>query len=271
MPRIVPSQVVGFIDKVFPFAVEPVKRVEFDQGHASQLATLIHLVEQIPNEVIVLDPTEYTMYITSLVAIKTSLSMWQGTERRHVLDRTPGLGKMNPVTVVRSSLTKCPDEAIIASTAELPFIRDEDLKEELRKDISAANQALSNAEWKAATILAGATLEALLLWVLQERQKQNSQDIASSVSRLVSRKTLKKEPGAKIEEWTLHPLIETAYDLGEIKEETLEQSRLAKGFRNLIHPGRSARLGQKCNRATALSAVAALEHVVIDLTDKYTP
>ena len=35
-----------------------------------------------------------------------------------------------------------------------------------------------------------------------------------------------------------------------------------QSFRNLIHPGRAARLAQTCDRATALSAIGALEHVV---------
>lgn len=42
--------------------------------------------------------------------------------------------------------------------------------------------------------------------------------------------------------------------------------RLAKDFRNLIHPGAAQRLAQNCDRATALSAVAAVEHVVRDIT-----
>jgi hypothetical protein len=44
------------------------------------------------------------------------------------------------------------------------------------------------------------------------------------------------------------------------------QCRLAKDYHNLIHPGRAQRLAQVCNRGTALSAVAAVEHVVNGLT-----
>jgi hypothetical protein len=38
-----------------------------------------------------------------------------------------------------------------------------------------------------------------------------------------------------------------------------EQKTRAREFRNLIHPGRSARLGKVCDRGTALSASAAVE------------
>jgi hypothetical protein len=51
-----------------------------------------------------------------------------------------------------------------------------------------------------------------------------------------------------------------------IKSETFTLALPAKGFRNLVHPGRSIRLGEKCNRGTAYTALAALEHVVNDLS-----
>jgi hypothetical protein len=57
-----------------------------------------------------------------------------------------------------------------------------------------------------------------------------------------------------------------AIELKLITKETEQQCRLAKDFRNLVHPGRAKRLGQACNRATALSAVAAVEHVTVDLS-----
>jgi hypothetical protein len=60
--------------------------------------------------------------------------------------------------------------------------------------------------------------------------------------------------------------VEVAGELRIIKTDTVQQARLAKNFRNLIHPGRVIRLGQKCDRGTALSALAAVELVRRDLT-----
>ena len=65
--------------------------------------------------------------------------------------------------------------------------------------------------------------------------------------------------------------IEVAAELNLIGTETAMQCRLAKDYRNLIHPGRAQRLGQACNRGTALSAVAAVEHVVNDLSLNESP
>lgn len=74
-----------------------------------------------------------------------------------------------------------------------------------------------------------------------------------------------KHSASNLEDWTLYELIEVSEELKIVTPDTAKQARLAKDFRNLIHPGRNIRLGQTCNRGTALSAVAAVEHVIVDL------
>jgi hypothetical protein len=124
---------------------------------------------------------------------------------------------------------------------------------------------LSNGEWKAATVLAGSAIEALLLWALPS--KRSPTDITNAVIALKSNGTLAGKQGSgPLDEWHLHEYTGVAEKLSIIKKETAIQARLAKDFRNLIHPGRAQRLGQKCDRATALSAVAGVEHVVRDLS-----
>jgi hypothetical protein len=99
--------------------------------------------------------------------------------------------------------------------------------------------------------LAGATIEALLHWRLQKQ----SADTQAAVRR-------RKKP---LDRWELHDFIETAEELRLLSPDTCIAARLAKTFRNLIHPGRVARLNQTCDRGTALSAVGALERVIEDL------
>jgi hypothetical protein len=57
----------------------------------------------------------------------------------------------------------------------LSFIQHSDLRESIRNDVGAANRALLNCEWKAATVLAGATIEALLHWALSQIAQPPSQ------------------------------------------------------------------------------------------------
>jgi hypothetical protein len=150
------------------------------------------------------------------------------------------------ITVIRRVLEKCPDEYPPPTTTKLSFIQDRELRESIRNDVGAAGRAVNNAEWRAATVLAGATIEALLLWKLREQDRD--------------------QPDSDLDRWTLHQYIEEAARLELIKEDTAKAAKLAQNFRNLIHPGRAARLGQKCDRGTAHSTFGALHHVIDDLT-----
>ncbi len=76
---------------------------------------------------------------------------------------------MSMMALLRQALAKCPDEVPSPSTTELVFIADADLRESIRRDISAANQDMVSAEWKGATVLAGSATEALLLWASDRR------------------------------------------------------------------------------------------------------
>jgi hypothetical protein len=79
--------------------------------------------------------------------------------------------------VIRRASAKCPDEYPPSATTELLFINDAALREHIRRDLEAANRALNNAEWKAATVLPGAAIEALLHWRLQEPSPQKSEHL----------------------------------------------------------------------------------------------
>lgn len=160
-------------------------------------------------------------------------------------------------------MSACPDQSTAPATAELNFIPDPDLRANLRNDIGAVNRALSDGEWKGATVLAGSAIEAILLWDLQNRRAAN---VAGAVGALVANHTFTPAPPAMLENWSLHHYTEVEAHLGIIAAQTAIEVRLAKDFRNLIHPGRAQRLGQKCDRGTALSSVAALDHVVRDLS-----
>lgn len=265
MAQVVPSQVVNLIDQMFPFAASQAigdsGRFNMGMQSAGRLAALLDVLEKIPEELIVLDGSRYTDLVCSKAAIRTAIGMWEARGDVWPLTRVPGLDDLHPVTLIRRALASCPDEYPSATTTELGFIADPDLRESLRIDISASSKALSNGEWKAATVLAGSIIEALLLWALQQRTPL----ALAAIPKLVGNKTVNKDPGTTLENWHLHEYIEVALEVQVIGPQTAAQARLAKDFRNLIHPGRMQRLGQKCNRGTALSAVAAVELVIVDL------
>jgi hypothetical protein len=123
--------------------------------------------------------------------------------------------------------------------------------------------SIREADWKAATVIAGSVVEALLLDALLQELPA---DIATATATLVENRTLSRAPPAMLERWDLHQFTEVAHLRQLIEAPTAAQVRIAKEFRNLIHPGRAMRLAQRCDRRTALAATAALEFVVRDLT-----
>jgi hypothetical protein len=269
MPRVVPSQVIELIDSLFPDAKDERENAPLPTGtdHSTQLSAILELVQQIPPELIVLDGVQYAEYVASIAAIRWSIQRWQLQQKTHI--PLPmvirGLRQHSTVTLIRQALAKCPNEFPASGTSELSLIYDDELRERLRLDIGAVENAFANLEWKAATVLAGSVIEALLLWVLEEHCSDKVED---SVDRLVAAHVFAK-PKKDLKYWDLYHYVEVAADLKAVEEDTVKLVRLAKDYRNLIHPGKAERLGQMCNRATAMTAISALDRVTENLTKKF--
>jgi hypothetical protein len=262
MPRIVPSQVVTFIGSL----PQPVNDgiVKLSDVEPSGLSATVDLVNQIPDELLTMDSASYSSFVQAKAQIKYILKRWDSEQTAgHQRYRFTYLEDQSPLSIIRIALTKCPDESPAPSISDFIFIPDSALRTNLRNDMGSINRALSNGEWKASTVLAGSVIEALLLWALLQH---TASSVTSAVATLVSSGTLSRQPHTQLERWDLHEYTEVSALLRVITAETAAQTRLAREFRNLIHPGRSQRLGQTCDRATALSAVAGVEHVVRDLS-----
>jgi len=234
------------------------------RGQAGQLSGLVDLVDQIPGELLTMDTASYTLFVCGKAHIREKLLTWVAdTSRGHELGLMPGPTPKNPVAEIRDALAKCPDESPAHATSALNFIADAELRKNLLIDIGEVTRALSNGEWKAATVLAGSAAEALLLWALKQRP---SIEITNAITALRASGDLTTNPSSNLDWWNLYEFIQVAEKIRIINQNTAKQTRLAKDFRNFIHPGVAQRLGAKCDRATALSAVAGMEHVVRDLT-----
>ncbi len=89
------------------------------------------LAEQVPAELITLDAAEYGAFVCSLAQIREVVQKARlrskSDDQRSPLYLSPiaGLGNENPVTLVRSLQSKCPDENPSRETANLLFIDDE--------------------------------------------------------------------------------------------------------------------------------------------------
>jgi hypothetical protein len=250
-----PSQVVETIDDLFPDA-----QGMLGIGYTLQLLCVLNLLKDVPEQLIILSSADYAKLVLAKCTIEEMLAIWRsraGSGEMLYADRA------KTVAEVRRLLAKCPDEYPPSAAADLLFINDAALRDNIRGDLGAAERALNNAEWKAATVLAGATIEALLHWRLQQPSPGLAAVQAAAATLAASGKTGK--PHNHIDNWTLQQFIEVAAHLDLLKPDTCSAARLAQNFRNLIHPGRAARLAQTCDRGTAYSAGGALEHVIRDL------
>ena len=182
MPRVVPSQIVDFINALWP--TDDDKR-NLNAVQAGHLSGLVDLADQVPGELLTMNSAAYARFISAKAHIRHRLSAWASEPRSpshlgHL--NMPGQPEQIPVTVIRDALALCPDESPAPGTSGLVFITDADLRMNLRNDIGAINRALSSGEWKAATVLAGSAIEALLLWFLSQRP---AADITAATTALV--------------------------------------------------------------------------------------
>ena len=241
MPRVVPSQVVAMIEVSFPEAIRE------GGGHPglidnASVRGLLALISMIPDELMPHRPGDFAQLITCREALRASAEeLWP--------QRNPTASERNALRTIRRVLQLCQDEAASADTREPAFITDIELRADIHRDFGEVNRALQNGEWKAATVLAGSIVEALLLWALQARKPAEV-----TAAEQFYRK--------QIDEWVLSQFIEQAHTHSLISDETRVTAGQAREFRNLIHPGRAARLAQRCDRATALVAVGAVEAVM---------
>jgi hypothetical protein len=261
MPQALPSDVVKLIDAFFRHAASGSPDAEHfvTFANAAGVSALIELVEQLPDETLQLSGEEYSYLIWAVASLR---HLARRLEAGHTSAGggwpVPSFRGEDAIALLRRLLAKCPDEGIRTSTSGLEFIDDEELRASLRRDISSSEAALNTGQWKAATVLAGSVVEALLLWnVKRDGNAQRRFAVQAAVTNL-------KFSGSP-DDWVLDQGIKIAQELGDISRETADQARLAKDFRNLIHPGREVRKRMRCDRGTAHAAFAALNLVIADL------
>jgi len=260
MPTVMPSQAASTIGELFSGARSP-SQATYSPGNANALRGILAVVRQVPPELLVLPPDRYSELVLALGAIEQQLDLWTSRGEVGILQPIKGLDVLH---LLWRALHACPDEYPPTSTTDLAFILDTKLQASIRLDIGAATRALQNNEWKAATVLAGATIEALLHWKLNEAPYPTQRAGAGKVVAAAGK--LKGPPPSDFDLWGLQHFIEVAGALNVIKPDTVKAADLARDFRNLIHPGAAARKAATCDRATAYSAVAGMENVIRDLT-----
>lgn len=265
MAHIVPSDVANLIREQFTWVSSTNPPSGASYSNIAAIAGLLEIAERIPEKLLMLSSQERRDYLFAISSLRHLVKRLEnGVSSAGAAWPWPTIGHSNALTRLWSLIAQCPDEAISERTTKLLFIEDLPFRDNLRLDISSAESALSNGEWKAATVLSGCAIEALLLHaILKSPESQRANALETARNRSIPQ--LSKLDHARPDEWSLSHYIEVALELKLIEPSTASAARLAKDFRNLIHPGREIRKKQTCDRGTALSAVAALFHVTRDI------
>jgi hypothetical protein len=262
MSHTVPSQACVLITKLMPeldSEQSPLTQAVIRQ--ASDVKAVLDCVESIPDELIQLSPDEAALFRANVSALRSAWEDRSKPPHNNVFIKTLNKHDHTWPFEIKRLLAKCSDMAPFAATTGFEFIKDIDLRNVLRTDASSAFSDLLNHEYKSATVLAGSVVEAQLLWALEET------DPTTLAATLTAK--FPRQPKKALNEWMLGDMIEAAHVCGYITDDTKTQASLAQNFRNLIHPGRQARLKQECDVGTAYAALAAMERVAVDLKKKF--
>jgi hypothetical protein len=129
MPRIVPSQAIDIIDKLFPKYRDqrPGERRYLTADNDSQLVAMLEVIQQVPSELINLAHDDYVEFISSVAAVRHMIDVWKMDQKASFCN-IEGLRPLSPVALIRQALAKCSDEFPSNSRSELTFISDDDLR-----------------------------------------------------------------------------------------------------------------------------------------------
>jgi hypothetical protein len=101
--RIMPSQVVQTIDRLFPHAAQNVRAPL--SGHSASLLGIVTLLKDVPEELIILPPVDYADLRLAQSTIEDTLAHWRA---RGVVETPPQVNGFDAITVIRRAAGQMP-------------------------------------------------------------------------------------------------------------------------------------------------------------------
>ncbi len=135
---------------------------------------------------------------------------------------------------------------LMASMLTFTSIGDEKLRQLLESDYRELQACIASQSWKATVVLSGSIVEAVL------------------TDYLLSEPTFPSDPLTM----QLSDLINASLSLGGIDQRAADLSAVIRSYRNLIHPGRVARLGETVDEDSASIAAHVVSIIVRQVSDK---
>jgi hypothetical protein len=130
--------------------------------------------------------------------------------------------------------------------ASFDFITDEEFRMSLERDFKEMNLCIQNGAYKAAVVLAGSIVEAVL------------------IDYVIAEGILAREEALKLD---FGKVLTLCKEKKIITDKTSDLSSVIKSYRNLIHPGRALRLNEAVDKDTA-EVSRALVNIVLTEVEK---
>jgi hypothetical protein len=238
-----PSHALEYMDRIIA------ERDAFGRNYIKTTESIAAVLDQVDPQLLFegLTAEERVAWLGTLAQVHSVLSTWQRGERA-----TLGM----EFQALRLLLAKCGDEPKPVALPRLTFIAGRKLRHVVARDIDAVKRLINASEWKAATVLGGSVLEALLLDRL-ERPTLKARALAYGAS-----KGWKND----LARWDLAHLIEAAEALQVIDDKVAGICSGVRHFRNMIHPGKE-RAQITPDSGTAHVAFGAI-HTLLGLFNK---
>jgi hypothetical protein len=170
------------------------------------------------------------------------------------------------VVTIYEMLGRCAEEPTPRVLPQLRFVRDPRLRKSIARDVESLDVLIRDQQWKAATVMGGAVVEALLLdRLLSGRNAARAKAVedahvraGAATRRRHGDMHWKTQP---FDRWDLWKLIAVAWELKLIDDTVVHVCEGVRDFRNLIHAGRE-RAKAPCDKGTAKAAEAAVENLI---------
>ncbi len=154
-------------------------------------------------------------------------------------------------------LEKCPDRPGVERLSAFGVVKAQAYRRLLLEDLHEVEVALEAGAWKSATVMAGSLIEALLFYRLDVERHASDAKRVEAFKRAQPVDRTSKLP-KELEKLGLSELAQFSLKLGIISKDERVRIDQIGDFRNLVHPGKSYRLNERCDRATAYLVYSAL-------------
>ncbi|WP_257167140.1 hypothetical protein [Bradyrhizobium sp. SRS-191] len=240
--RILPSEIIFAIESIIGLKSTDIDDRRLKHHYLPEVKAILALLNDVPSELLELPFQSYLELTRCRAVLAVTVARWEVGDTIVVRD----VDGKDAIERVRRLMLQCRD-TVPPPKPELPFIENADRRASIEERIRAAWIDFSAQEWLGATTFAGSALESILLWAIEDANLKT-----------------KKAPNDMV----LSELVDAAARAGLLTSDGEALAHMARDARNLIHPGRVAKLGVTCTKASALTAMAALYTIAEELSNK---